>query len=604
MFIKEIIKKNPGYDKTFTSHRLMESVRTPNGPRHRKIIDLGKLDIPKADWKTLANRIEELLSHQQSCFTPPDHIESLAIHYAGLIRQKEINSIPIEESQEPDWETVDLNSFSQGECRTIGGEAIAWDAFNRLDFPQMLSDLGFNDNQIHQVALLVIGRLLHPASERETAFWGKDISALGELMDTNFQHLSNNALYRTSDALLRNRDEIERRLAERGREWLGLGEKVILYDLTNTYLTGSAHESSLAMRSRSKEKRNDCPLVTLALAVDEDGFPKGSRVLPGKVSEPETVKGFLKTLKSEGQLSLLTEPRTLVMDAGIGTHETLKEIRDAGFHYITVSRSRPNEIPEEGLIEIKKDRDSTVEVKRLDGNGEVILYCQSTARARKEESMKTLFQERFEEGLKKIASSLTKKGGRKRYDSVMLRLGRLTEKYPTIAQFYHVEVNREKGKAIGITWTINRKKEMEARFAGSYYIRSSRADLDEKALWSLYMMLTTVEEAFRCLKSELGLRPMRHRLDKRLEGHLFISVLAYHLMSVVQRQLKARGISHRWGIIRNRMATQVRVTASITNDKGKRIHIRQTTDPEPFHYQIHRALGLPVKPLRTKQSRV
>ena len=217
--------------------------------------------------------------------------------------------------------------------------------------------------------------------------------------------------------------------------------------------------------------------------------------------------------------------------------------------------------------------------------------------------MKALFQKRFEEGLEKIASSLTKKGGRKRYDAVMLRLGRLTERYPIIAQFYRVEVKEEKGKATGITWSIDKEKEMEARFAGSYYIRSSRTDLDEKELWSLYMMLTTVEESFRCLKSELGLRPMYHRKDKRLEGHLFISVMAYHLMAVIRRKLQAGGINHRWSTVRNRMATQMRVTASLTDQDGKRIHLRQTTDPEPFHFLIHRALGLPVRPLKPRQSR-
>lgn len=603
MFIKEIVKKNPGYDKTFTTHRLMESVRTPNGPRQRKIIDLGKLDIPKDDFKTLANRIEELLSHQQSFLSPPDPIESLARHYAGLIRQKEMTSLPDEpEAVAPHWETVDLNSLSQGECRTIGGEAIAWDAFNQLGIPHLLSDLGFHPDQIHQAALLVIGRLLHPASERETACWGKEISALGELMGTDFRHLSNNALYRTSDRLLQHKEAIERRLWEREREWLGLGEKIILYDLTNTYLTGSAHESALATRGRSKQKRHDCPLVTLALAVDEEGFPKGSQVLPGKVSEPETLQDFLRTLQTEGQLSLLTEPRTLVMDAGIGTGDNLREIRAAGFHYITVSRSRPKEIPEEGLIEVNRDKDATVEVKRLDGNGEVILYCQSSARAAKEESMKDLFQQRFEEGLKQIAASLSKKRGRKRYDAVMKRLGRLTEKYPTVAQFYRIEVKEEKGRATEITWFIDKEKELEVRFAGSYYIRSSRTDLDEKELWSLYMMLTTVEEGFRCLKSELGMRPMYHRLDKRLEGHLFISVLAYHLMATIRRRLHTQGISLRWDTIRNRMATQMRVTASLTNEKGKRIHFRQTTDPEPFHYQVHRALGVPPRPVQSRRS--
>jgi len=223
---------------------------------------------------------------------------------------------------------------------------------------------------------------------------------------------------------------------------------------------------------------------------------------------------------------LLTEPFTLIFDAGVGTRDNLNLIRQESFHYITVSRERPREILEEGLTVIKQDKDSTVEVKRLDGEGETIVYCQSTARAHKEESMKASFQKHFEEGLQAISDSLIKKRGHKGYPKVMERLGRLRERYPTIAQFYNVEVKEEKRRVTQIEWSIDREKEMEARFSGSYYIRSSRTDLDEKELWSLYTMLTQIEESFRTLKSELGLRPVRHHKDPRMEGHLFISVLA------------------------------------------------------------------------------
>jgi transposase len=470
----------------------------------------------------------------------------------------------------------------------------------------MLSRLGFKEEQIHKVALLVIGRLVHPASERETTLWGKKISALPELLGADFEHLSNNALYRTSDQLVEHSHEIEKGLAERERNLFHLGEKIILYDLTNTYLAGSGRKSHNARRGRSKQKRNDCPLLTLALVLDNEGFPKASKILEGNISEPRTLSGFLQDLKSEpqGQLSLLTEPPTLVFDAGVGTQDNLNLIRQESFHYITVSRERPREILEEGLRVIKQDKDSTVEVKRLDGEGETIVYCQSTARAHKEESMKASFQKHFEEGLQAISDSLVKKRGHKGYSRVMERLGRLKERYPTIAQFYNVEVKEEKGRVTRIEWFVDQEKEMEARFSGSYYIRSSRTDLDEKELWSLYMMLTQVEESFRTLKSELGLRPVRHHKDSRMEGHLFISVLAYHLVASIQRELRQKGIFHRWETIRARLSTQTRVTASLTNDRGERIHIRQTTDPEPFHFEIYQALGLPVKPLKAKRLRV
>jgi len=604
MFIKEIVKRNSTSDKTFIYHRLMEAVRTPRGPRQRIILNLGRLDIPREDWKTLANRIEEILSGQTSFLTPAPHIESLAQHYAGMLRQKEMQSIPV--PQEAEWEKVDLNSLSQGEFRTIGGEAVAYDAFNRLGIPEILAQLGFKEERIHQAALLIIGRLLHPSSERETAMWGKELSALDELLGADFEHLSNNALYRISDELVKHRDDIENLLAQRERETLGLGEKIILYDLTNTYLTGRAHESSRAHRGHSKEKRDDRPLLTLALVLDEDGFPKKSQVLAGNASEPDSLKGFLEAYKSglSRRLPLFKELPTVVIDAGVGTQDNLRLIREEGFQYITVSRSRPTEAPSEELVMIRDGKDSTIKAKRLDRNGEVILYCESSARARKEESIKTRFQKRFEEGLEAISSSLTKKTGHKRYGRVMERIGRLRERYPTIARFYKVDVQEEKGRVTRVGWSIDGEKELEARFSGSYYIRSSRTDLDEKELWSLYMMLGQIEESFRCLKSELGLRPVFHRKDSRQEGHLFVSVLAYHLMATVQRDLRSKGLSHRWSTLRTRLSTHMRATASVTNEKGERIHLRQTGDPEPFHLEVYHALGLSAKPLKTKRMKM
>jgi transposase len=145
---------------------------------------------------------------------------------------------------------------------------------------------------------------------------------------------------------------------------------------------------------------------------------------------------------------------------------------------------------------------------------------------------------------------------------------------------------------------------MEARFSGSYYIRSSRTDLDEGDLWHLYMMLTQVEESFRCLKAELGMRPVYHHKDRRMEGHIFITVLAYHLLASIQRELKHKGISYRWETIRTQLSNQTRVTTSLTNERGQRIHVRQTTDPEPFHFEIYSALGLPVRPLKARRWRI
>ena len=139
------------------------------------------------------------------------------------------------------------------------------------------------------------------------------------------------------------------------------------------------------------------------------------------------------------------------------------------------------------------------------------------------------------------------------------------------------------------------------RFAGSYYLRSDRIDLNEKELWELYMTLTNVEEAFRSLKSELGLRPIYHQKDSRLEGHLFISVLAYHLLASIQRELSRKGIHHRWDTIRNRLANHMLATTAVTNSKGERVYQRRIGDPESIHLKVYHALGVSPNPLSIKR---
>ena len=598
MFIRELVRKDHQSGKVYVYHRLVEAVRTPRGPRHRMVLDLGHLDLPKDQWKGLANRIEEILSGQERFHDPEGSREALAQAFARRIIRKERMSI-LGAQAPSQWERIDLGSLSQEEVRSVGAEAVGCWAFEKLRFPQILSRLGLSPPQRQVAALLIMGRLLHPASERRTLLGARQVSALEEVLGTDLEKISLSALYRTSDELLRHREAIEGELAQNERDLFGLGEKIVLYDLTNTYLMGSAKESSLSQRGWSKQKRHDCPLVTLALVLDEDGFPKASRVFAGNVSEPQTLRSILEALPIPPQM-LLT-PRTVVLDAGVATEENLSLIRSYGMDYVVVSRRRPEELPPGEHTLIQDDGRVRIEGIRLEQEGETLLFCHSTGRAAKEAGIRSRFQSRWEEALQGISDSLQKPRGRKRYERVIERLGRLRERYATLAQFYEITVDQAGGKATRLSWHIPQEEKLALRFSGAYLIRSSRKDWDEKQLWSLYNMLTSVEESFRALKSELGLRPLFHRVDRRLEGHLFITVCAYHLLVAIQRELRKRGIHHRWDTIRTQMRTQCRVTVSLRNDRGQRILVRQTTEPEPFHKEVYRALGLPMKPLSPKK---
>lgn len=610
MFIKAVKKKNKGSDKEYIQHRLVESYRTEKGPRQRLILNLGSLDLPKKDWKLLANKIEEIVTGQSALSFYDEKIESLAFHFAQIILQKQtLKHVPQEQDDHlKQFEQVDLNSISNSQARTLGAECIGYSMFTLLELDSCLEKLGFNEKQLSLAATSIIGKLVFPASELRTRDWAKNLSAIDEILEADFTHLSHNALYRISDSLLEHKDEIERHLAKKEKNLFSLEEKIILYDLTNTYFEGTARDNKKAKRGRSKEKRYDCPLVTLGLVIDEDGFPKRSKILEGNVSEPKTLLGFLEALqnnkiKKDQSTSVPKRYITVALDAGIATEDNLALLKSQGYDYVVVARNKPvpfSEIQPEQLLTIKNDNHNKVDVQLIKKGDENVLYCQSFLKGQKEQSMKNLFQQRFEQDLDQAARAVHKKGGTKKYDKVLEKIGRLKEKYSRISSYYQIKVKQKDGIATSITWEFFRKEQAEERFSGSYYLRTTRMDLDEKQIWSLYVMLTNIEDAFRSLKFELGLRPIYHQKEERSDAHLFITILAYHLLNALQTRLKSQGIHMRWERIRELMSSHIRVTTSFTTKDKRRIHMRKSTDPEPFHRQIYKTLNINCSQMKTK----
>jgi len=610
MFIKEIEKKNKGYEKTFKYHRLMESYRTQRGPRQRTILNLGALDIPKDQWKLLADLIEAKVLGKKTLFETDKHIDELASHYASLIIHRRISVGDIyQEKEDTEYETVNLKSIFNSKARRIGAEYVGLSMFRLLGLDGLFKRLGFSDTEINLAALSIVGRLVYPASERRIRIWAKHISGIDELLGTDFSHLSNNALYRILDLQLSHKEKIEEHLRVKERSLFSLRENIILYDLTNTYFEGEAKTNKKAKHGRSKEKRTDCPLVTLGMVIDEKGFPKKSRIFKGNISEPDTLCEMIKDLQGSEQMQSTKKDKKgimVVIDAGIADEDNLSFLKDGGYDYICVARNKPidvSTIKEDELLTIKKDTDNKVEVKLIKEEGENILYCKSLLKGKKEQAMMSLFQERFEKGLNEIGGSLSKKGGTKKYERVIERIGRLKEKYSSIAHYYKIDVKQKDGIATEIDWKFEKAEKAKQRFSGSYFLRTSRTDLNEKEIWSLYVMLTNVEDAFRYLKSELNLRPIWHKKETRVDAHLFNTMLAYHLLVSIQTKLRNSGIYMRWRHIRELLSTHVRITTSMTNKDGKRIFIRNCSEPEPFHKAIYNAIGLdhyPLGSIRTK----
>jgi transposase len=559
-------------------------------------------DLPKEQWKDLANCTEEIITGQKSFIDYPKAIRTLAKRYARKIIREQASVTDAGEDIPPDYATIDLNSVEDEDARTVGAEHVVYGTIKELGIGQKLKELGLNRHQVAACLGVIAGRMIVPGSERSTHYWLQNVSALDELMDVDFSNLSLDRVYKVSDWLLKHKDTLEDHLRRTEGQLFALEEKIILYDLTNTFFEGSGKYNRKAQYARSKEKRSDCPLVTLGLVLDMNGFPKNSRIFEGNVSEPKTLETMIRGLAGKDiNEDSLFKP-TIVLDAGIATEDNIKWLKGKHYPYIVVSRKKKKEIPSDvTMIAVKEDaKTNTVFVQaglaKNQETDELELYCHSIDKEKKEESIKNKFQQRFEDELLKARNALNLRNGTKRYDKVVERIGRLKERFKLVSHRYNVSIEKdtETDKAKNITWS--RKK--TEKTSGIYCLRTDRKDLNEQQIWDIYTMLTDIEDAFRCMKSELGLRPIYHQKETRCDGHIFITLLAYHLLHTIRFKLRQKGVRFCWTTIRRQLSTQVRGTTTMKRKDGKVIHIRKSSKAEPPHQAIYDALNLSYQPGR------
>jgi transposase len=596
MYIRRTTIKSRKDGGQYYTYRLVESKRTEKGVRQYTLLNLGvDFTLPREQWPDLTKRIEEILSGQQSMFDIDSEIEQLSQHYASQIV---LSHQSVEESDEKDYREVDLDTVNIARPRSVGGEHITLEALRSLELDKKLRELAFNGPQTAAAIGTIIGRACHPGSELATHGWLQEQSGLGELIDYDFKRLSLYGMYQISDKLFAKKSDIEKHLYGRERSLFHLQETITLYDLTNTYFEGQCRSNTLAAHGHSKEKRSDCPLVTLGLVLDSSGFPRRSHVYEGNVNEPRTLSDMIHDLEKGG--SFTGQKPTVVMDAGIATEDNIVWLKEHCYPYLVVSRKKHREFDEALSVVVKRDKECTVRAQKVfdEDSGETLLYCHSTRREKKDQAIGERFINRLEGELVKLNNGLHKKRCIKKYDKVMIKIGRLRQKYSKVSSRYSISVKKddETGNATEITWLQQPSPETTDTHPGVYCLRTSQTDWDEATLWHTYTMLTDLEAVFRSLKSELGLRPVHHQIADRVSGHLFITVLAYHLVHAIRFKLKKAGINSSWTSIRNILSTQCRVTVSMRCKDGGTVHIRKSTRPEPGQQEIFSALGIKSYP--------
>src|SRR5680860_449626 len=615
MFIKKIEKGNGG-SKKYTYYRLCESIRIGDKTRHNNLLNLGTLEeLGEDEHKALSNRIEELYLGTTSLFNEPSaRVEPLAVRFYKELRekhkidkdtpmpsssQKDVKALPAK-----DLELVDINSIQHDEVREAGAEWLCLQAVEGLGIASLLASKNMGQETINKALALLVSRAVYPASEHKTSQWMESSSAITELVFTKHKSISHQQLYKIGDELYAQREALGNHLSVKTNELFNLSDKIVFYDLTNTYFEGRKAVSKLAQFGRSKEKRSDAKLVSLALVVNAEGFVKYSKIYEGNIYEAHTLLSTVEALASSTSTNA-TKP-LVVIDAGISNEDNLTMLKEKGYDYLCVTKTKLKEYKavnaQANPIEITDNRNNKIQLQQIEKQGctDQYMYIRSEKKAVKEALMEAHYSKRFEEELDNMAKAIHTKGGTKTITKVHERLGRIKERYPAANKHYKVVVEEENKIATLITYSRNplpKPKETQ----GVYFLRTPVKENDEKTKWTIYNTLTEVEATFRTLKTDLNLRPVHHQKDDRTEAHIHLGVLAYMVVNTIRYKLKQKGIHHDWSNIVRIMNTQKIVTTSMKNSKDQLVILKKCSQPNSQATEIYQATKYKSMPFKLKK---
>lgn len=610
MFFKASMRNNPQTGKLCGYYRLVESYRDFNDViRHRTMLTVGFMEELGASklnqiQKRLSERIDGLdnqLFENETDKVVDEYVERL---YKQLVEKKRIDRPSIGKRQK-DLHTIDLNTLKNKDVREVGAEWMCYQAIKQLGISDFLLSKGWEEEKTNLALTHLISRAVYPASEYKSSRWIRENSAVCELTGYDLKKITKDRLYSISHKLYEQKDALEQYLSKKTNELFDLQDKIILYDLTNTYFEGIKADSQIARFGRSKEKRSDARLVVMAVVVNPEGFIKYSTIFEGNKADCKTLTEIIDKL--DLATSSTKRKALVVIDAGIATDDNLKAIQAHGYDYLCVSRTNLKDYtidPDTSIVNITDKRNKKIALQKVRSgkNTDYYLNVKSEAKALKEHAMNSRFKDGFETGLAQIQSGLSKKYGVKKIDKVHQRIGRLKQKYPSIQRFYLIDVeSNEKGIATSLKWSI-RTDINPAHNHGVYFLRTSLENPDESQLWMFYNTIREIEYTFRVLKTDLDLRPIFHQRDDSTMAHLHLGLIAYTLVNTIRYQLKQQGIRHDWQEIVRIMNTQKCVTTTAHNDEDHIIQIRKCSEPEPNVVKIYDALKYKHAPFTRKKS--
>lgn len=503
MFIREIKKQRSKDSQTFFQYNLVQTSRINGKVKQNIILYLGSdpLLADKGNRKIVLDILKSRIFRQADIFSvdAPEPLRTLAssLYEKYLIKygEPEPGQVSIPPAPErAEMHHVDVKGLQLSDVKSFGSEHLCKQVLDKLKLRECLLKLGFADKQADKALIAIVSRAIFSSSEYKTAQLLEMNSELTGCYDYR-SAITHKQLYAVCDQLYSHKQEIDSFLYKRLTDLFAMEDKLVIFDISNTYFETGKHSSQLAAYGRSKEKRNDCPLVVFTGVINAQGFIRHSRIYEGNKPDSGTLSDMVADLeKYSGKAK-----KTIVMDAGMATEENLELIRKKGYDYVCVSRKRLKHYQAAAKVSQFTDREKNkveLAVFHPKESPDTWMYVQSDAKRKKEASMAGKLAQRFEEELANIKAALSRKGGTKKIEKVWERIGRTKEKHHRASAKYQITVEQDKGLATDIKWKLKPNPAKEEKEKGVYFIRTSYTNPGEKELWDIYN--TIRESDCRC----------------------------------------------------------------------------------------------------------
>jgi hypothetical protein len=585
--------------------QLVENHRNAEGKvRQRVVVSLGGCPVPDEHRKRVAAELSRRLTGYEQLLSEEPIVE----YWVGRVleRMEEAGVLPAASRREiaalpaTTAAPVYIDRIEHENGVRLGPSLVLIRAWESLGLDPLLQEQGFSNEQLATAKAVVFNRLIEPASENELPNW-ITTTALGDLFGLHTEGWAEDRFYRIGDKLLKGMPKLESHLREKERDLFNLDRTILLYDLTNSYFEGSGAGNGLARRSvASKEKRSDCPLISVGIVLDAEGFIIRHKVFAGNISDCKTLLDAVADLEyiAEGEAKPV-----VIVDGGMASQANLDALRERGYDYIVNGKRRSRAEFADDFLETdafqrvegrgKAGEKQPVFVRRIRSGDETVVLCRSDGRKQKEDAIQDNAERKLIEGLETLQARIIRNDKRLKLDEspalVNRSIGRLTNRTTRASRLYTINYDPETQH---LSWHRKATEWDTTRdLHGCYHLRST-LELEDQQLWKLYITLVRVEDAFRSMKSDLGLHPFHHQLADRCRAHIWITVLAYHLLRWTEHSLKLSGYDCTWRTLRRRLDTHCYTTLIVPDADGLEHHLRKPGRPNPVQKLIYSLLGI------------